>query len=377
MQPDMPETILKRAEHLVKDSFFRIFSWLLHHGDPDFATIDGHNIRSVLFIRPDKIGDLVISLPVFDALLERFPNIKISIVGTVTNRSLIDNDPRFEKTFCYKKSLLTDPGLLYRIRNERFEVVVDMINDDSVTGLFLSQIFAPSKPRIAVGKKKYHKFYDYNFKTSEDEQDHIIDVTLNLLRPFGIDPDTVSRFAPPYIDLTEQAIAADFVKTVKQNTQTMLVGYNLSAGRESRYWAPEKSVALVKRLIYSHDDLKMILICMPDDREIAQQVRRESDESKVHIVPPKLSIRTISGIISELNLLITPDTSLVHIARAHNVSVVGMYPRVVRNFKLWRPYDQEEGAVSSGSELNIFDITVDQMYSAFLELHQRGKLKTL
>ena len=55
------------------------------------------------------------------------------------------------------------------------------------------------------------------------------------------------------------------------------------------------------------------------------------------------------------------------------VQVVGLYSRYMKNFLLWRPYGQETGAVVSGCDDNIFDITVDQVYDTFVELVQKQK----
>ncbi len=74
-----------------------------------------------------------------------------------------------------------------------------------------------------------------------------------------------------------------------------------------------------------------------------------------------------------LDLMITPDTSIVHIARAFDVPVVGLYSKFMKNFMLWRPYDQEIGAVVSANDGNIFDITVEQVFDTFTSLVESRK----
>ena len=88
-------------------------------------------------------------------------------------------------------------------------------------------------------------------------------------------------------------------------------------------------------------------------------------------VPEGLSLVDASALLGKMDLLISPDTSLVHIARSFRVPVVGLYSRFMYNFMLWRPYMQEEGAVVSGNEHNIHDITVDQVYDAFVTLVEK------
>ena len=45
-----------------------------------------------------------------------------------------------------------------------------------------------------------------------------------------------------------------------------------------------------------------------------------------------------------------------------------MYPGVRKNLVLWRPYGQDNGFVVAKHPDNIFDITVDQVFDAYMEL---------
>ena len=87
---------LKPIEHKFKAAFFGLFKLFLRKGIKEFKPIDGSAVNKVLFLRPEKIGDMVISLPVFDGLKKHFPHIKISILGSPRNLALIKDDNRFE-----------------------------------------------------------------------------------------------------------------------------------------------------------------------------------------------------------------------------------------------------------------------------------------
>jgi len=54
----------------------------------------------------------------------------------------------------------------------------------------------------------------------------------------------------------------------------------------------------------------------------------------------------------------------VHIARAFNVPVVGLYTRARENYQHWHPYGQKGGTVISGDDYNLFDISVDDVFKA-------------
>ena len=359
---------LKPIEHKGKALFFGLFKRLLKRRRRDFTPLEGDKLRKVLFLRPEKIGDMVISFPVFDGLKDHYPHIKISILASPRNDVIIKSDPRFDKIFLYRKNLWRDVREMLAIRRENYDCVVDMIWDDSVTALFLSQLAAPGKPRIGVGKVKFREYYDFNYDHRRGNTGHIIENTLKLLTAFGIDSDSISGYAPPFLDTPSLSKAEGFLRRVALDTPDKVkIGFNLSAGSPTRIWAEEKSVELLKRILDADRNCNVIIFTVSADRRRAERLCRRFNE-RVHLVPDGLNLTEASAVISKLDVLISPDTSLVHIARALRVPVVGLYSRFQKNFLLWRPYDQDVGAVVSGNDGNIFDISVNDVFKTFVRV---------
>ncbi len=364
---------LKPLEHKFKAFFFSSFKRLLKKGQKDFKPLDGNAIRKVLFLRPEKIGDMVISLPVFDGLKQRFPHIKVAILGSPTNYAIIKDDPRFDRIHIYRKNPLRVIQVVLEMRRGKYDCVVDMIGNDSVTALFLSQLCARGKPRIGVGKVKYRDYYDYNYDHRLGNTGHIIENTLKILDAFDIDSNRVECYALPYIKPEEESMASDYFNSITNgNRRLFRVGYNLSAGSPTRIWAEEKAVSLLKKILAYDPDHRIILFSTPSERSRAERLK-EKVGADVELVPDRMNLTQAAAIIRHLDVLITPDTSLVHVARSMKVQVVGLYSRYQKNFLLWRPYGQETGAVVSGCDGNIFDITVDQVYDTFVDLVQKQK----
>jgi ADP-heptose:LPS heptosyltransferase len=360
---------LKPLEHKFKSFFFGLCRGLLKKRRPGFDRLETSKIHRVLFLRPEKIGDMVISFPVFDALRAKFPHIRMSLLGSPRNYAIIKDDPRFEKVFLYRKNL-SDLRTISRIRREKYDCVLDMINDDSATTLFLSQLAAPESPRIGIGKKRFAAYYDFNYVHSDGIGRHIIHNTLKLLVPFGINGDEVNHYAPPYVDTEVMATVDKFLNPIKGET---LVGFNLSAVKPNRIWSDDKAVQACKNLQGVSEDIHLVLITAPSDRARGSRIL-EQLEHRVSLVPPGMSLTAVSGLISRLALLISPDTSLIHIARSFRVPVVGLYSRAPKNFRRWRPFDQPDGAVVSDHEDDIYDITADQVTDRVVQILRRENL---
>ncbi|MDD5427503.1 MAG: glycosyltransferase family 9 protein [candidate division Zixibacteria bacterium] len=366
---------LKPVEHKIKDFAFALFRFLLKKGQKDFKPLEPLYLKKILFLRPDKIGDMIISLPVFENLKKSYPHLQLSLLCSPRNLPIVKNDPRFDKIFLYKKNIFQDIATVLAMRRENFDVVVDMISNDSITNLFLARYSVKDKPRIGVQKAKYREYYDYSYYHRLDDMRHIIRNTLELLDAFGYGSAKADGFAPPYIDKEALNKAAVFFESIDPERMNLFcVGYNLSVGNPTRLWDESNSRRLLEKILeYGQGNFHIILLTTPPDRMRGEKLL-SFFEKDVFLVPPDLNLIEVSAIISKLSLLISPDTSLIHIARSFKIPVVGLYPKPVKNFLLWHPYEQKEGAVLSGNNDNIFDITVEQVFDTFLRVCQANRL---
>ncbi len=366
---------LKPVEHKIRGLVPRLFSPFFRKGRDNFQPLDGCAVKRVLFLRPDLIGDTVCSFPVFDNLRRIFPHIYQAILCSPKNTPVIQGDPRFERIFTYRKRIWKDITEVARIRREQYDVVFDMIADDSVTTLFLSQLCAPGAARIGIGKKRFAPYYDAVFDYDNSSGEHIIDLNLKLLGAVGIDSSNLDPFSPPYVDSAARAKADRYFENFPVAPGTIKIGYNLSAGKPTRMWPLEKAQQLLESILKAIPGSTVILFTVPKERARGDALISRFNQSVLQ-VPPGLTILEASALISRLDLFISADTSLVHVARSWNVPVVGLYPHKMRNFNLWRPYGQAYGTVMSEKDDNVFDITVDQVLSAFRDVMARKGVVT-
>lgn len=367
----MKTPILKRFEHGFKRLFFLLSRPYLKRKRKDFANINPQNIKKVLFLRPEKLGDMVISLPVFYNLKKLYPHLEIYTICSPKNIAVVKNNANIEKNFLYTKKITHDLKMLSAVRSLKVDAVVDMICDDSVTALFLSQYSSPGAWRIGVGKNRHREYYDFNYEYRTGDEAHVVDNTIKLLTAFGIETDDLEKHIPPTIDDKYFEGAERFIKSIQNGNGDKLIGLNISAGRPTRVWPEEKNIELVNRFLDNHPGYRIVISSDPSERSRAEELADKFD-SRVCTFPEGLNLLEVSAIISRLELLITPDTSLVHIARAFQVPVVGLYTRFGKNFTLWKPYNQDGGTIVSNNDYNIFDIEVDDVYNEVLKLLKAG-----
>jgi len=85
---------------------------------------------------------------------------------------------------------------------------------------------------------------------------------------------------------------------------------------------------------------------------------------KLRLFPQK-NILDIASLIKTSDLLITPDTSLVHVASAFNKKVIGVYtnPQAIKN---WGPLSVDSKALVADSMVE--NVKIDDIVSSTLEL---------
>ncbi|MEE8404685.1 MAG: glycosyltransferase family 9 protein, partial [candidate division Zixibacteria bacterium] len=187
---------------------------------------------------------------------------------------------------------------------------------------------------------------------------------------FDIDLSDISEFAPPFLSDKSKSKSSEFFNSLAgSGTAELSVGINISAGSPTRVWQQSKFVALINSILKNSSKAQIIIFSMPDERGRAAEIISKCN-SKVFLIPSGLSLEDVSAIISKLDVLITPDTSLVHIARAFKVQVVGLYTRFMKNFLLWKPFGQDSGTVVSDNDDNIHDITHQQVYAEFVKVSE-------
>ncbi len=181
--------MLKKLEHGFKRLVMALLSVVLRRGDSRRWPVDPRDVRSILILRPDKLGDMIVTVPLVHILKAEFPHIRVEIVASPHNQVVVKNDPMVDEIHLYTKRLLGVVALLKRLRRRGFDIVYDPICHDSATGLLMSHIVGRGAALAASRKVRLRKFYDYSLAYEPEGTDHNIDNGLLLLNVLGRDDD--------------------------------------------------------------------------------------------------------------------------------------------------------------------------------------------
>ena len=148
---------------------------------------------NILFLRYDRIGDMVITTPVFRELKLAYPEINITVLASKANQCVLLNNPYVDRIITnHKNNLLKDLPTLLALRKEKFDVCVEFDHSVIPHSIVRLRII---KPKIIISVFKDGRYgvkgselelYDYFTEKLKDT--HFRDIWLNTLNPFGVTP---------------------------------------------------------------------------------------------------------------------------------------------------------------------------------------------
>ena len=191
----MRDPFLKRIEIVLRRFLIFVFGIFVHRRNQLSNTID-FNSSKILFIRQDRIGDVLISTPIFASLKAHYPSAIVDVLLSENNHFVLMNDALIRKRWIYQKNLGKVISLVRSLRIEKYDFAVDMMDNPSVTSTILC-LLAGARWNVGIAKDNNY-VYDIRVPMLSRREAHIVDRIAQLLIPFHIDPN-VERFSIRYL----------------------------------------------------------------------------------------------------------------------------------------------------------------------------------
>lgn len=324
--------------------------------------IDFKSIKKLLIVRLGKIGDLVVTSFVFEILKKEYPHLEIHLLTLESNRDVLKHNPRLTKIIYTKKNILLYLKVL-KLRNNHFDMILDFNDNPSSTSTFIFK-YIKAHAKVGYDFPKYRGQINFKISPLAKENSHIIDRMKNFLIELGIHTD--DKLVKPYFYVTSEVMneVTDEIK-IRINDK-VLIAVNLSAGAIIRYWSVENWVNLISSISNTYKNLSFLLLSTDEDKSMKDQIAQIIDSENC-VVSRYSSIQHLAAYIKSSNLLITPDTSAVHIASAVGIPTIALYPNPEWNYISWQPYKVAHRSIKSSTE-TVNGISVVEVFTNFKSL---------
>ncbi|WP_461834276.1 glycosyltransferase family 9 protein [Desulfothermus sp.] len=273
------------------------------------------NPRRFLIIRPGGIGDAVLLIPCLNLLKQTFPEAEFHILAENRNAEIFYLLP-YTKVFFYHK--IND---LYRIFKGHYDVVIDSEQWHYLSAFVAALIKAKVKIGFATNERKDAFTYQIPYKQDEYE----VFSFLNLIRPLTDIPKT-EVIKSPFINLKGQFF-------LNLNPNYPWVAVFPGASIKERRWDKEKFRAVIRWL--DKKGIKVIVIGGKQEESIGKYLV-SSCLGHVNLAG-KLSLKETAQVLLKVQLLLTADSGIMHLAVAVGTPVVALFGPGIE--QKWAPRD--------------------------------------
>ena len=310
--------------------------------------IKDNNIRSILFLRYDgKIGDMIVNSLMFREIKKVFPNIKIGVVARGAAIDIIKHNPYIDKIYEYYKDRKKIKDLSLRIREEKYDLLIDFSEMLRVNQMMLINLCGA---RINIGiEKDSWNLFDISLNI-RDFNKHISELYIKILKFLGI----------TNIDTSYDIFSTDYLlKSLGLENKKYCV-FNPYAASKHRSFSNENIEKISKIILENNYDA---LILIGNEEKIKELKKLDiNKENKVKIIETK-GMLEVAELIKGADLVVSPDTSIVHLARGFNKKMICIYRKELgkedKNSILWGPNSEKakvifvEEKIKDGEEINI------------------------
>ncbi|MCX7983292.1 MAG: glycosyltransferase family 9 protein [Bacteroidetes bacterium] len=320
-----------------------------------------------LFIRQDRIGDVLVSTPLFSLLKKQYPNAIIDVFLSTNNHFTLLNNHNIRKRWIYTKNIFETIKLIKDIRKERYDFAIDLIDNPSATSTLLCLLVGA---RTTVGLEKENSYaYDICIPLLSRREVHIVERLAQLLTAFDIHP-VPEQLVIEYKTLPESKLFASKYYQAYDLCTKHKIGINISAGSDTRFWGVNNFVHLINYLHMNYQGYAIIVLNSPQHRNYAEQIKALAPA--VFLSPITSTFDQYAALIEQLDFLITPDTAAVHLAAAFGIPSVVLYIQLNPELRIWEPYRTPCEVLITQYD-DIKTISPNQVEEAFDRLVQRTK----
>lgn len=292
--------------------------------------------KRILIVRTDRIGDVILTLPLASILKKYFPDSKISFLVREYTKPLVSNNKFIDEAFCLIEKN-GKPAISENIKmlKNKFDIcIVAFPTLEIATILFFSSI----KIRIGSGYRWYS--FLFNRKVYEHRkygERHELEFNVNLLNHLGINE------AP-------QKSKVDFGIQINQQTKKIvenkLIEYGIDLSKKiiiihpgsggSAIDLPKEKMIQLIRNISSIDNLVFLITGNKNEVELCKLMI--VNENTINIAG-LFNLEELIALISKAEMVIANSTGPIHIAAAMNKKIIGFYPKYAAvSPKRWGPY---------------------------------------
>lgn len=333
------------------------------------------DVRKILIVRQhNQLGDMLCAVPLLRAIRQRFRNAKITLITSPVNYEVVKDNPFVDEVLNFDKvKFFISPSKIFefvRKLKSGFDIAIVPVTVSISTTSNLLAYFSNARVRIGPasldGKENPTAFlfnYQVDLDWRSEEKKHQTERNLDIVRPFGIDTDDLS-YVIPYFD--EDREFAEKILSIGGNFR-FVIGYHPGAGKVKNRWSADNFAELALKLANKFNAFTLIT-AGPMDDEPVEKMKKQIDGKIEYLILRNERISRIVAVIDKIDLFITNDTGIMHVAGATSTPVISLFGST--NPYQWSPLNKDKFFIWSRTG-DINDIKIEEVYKLAVEILSR------
>jgi len=329
--------------------------------------------RRILVVRTDRIGDVILTLPMVEVLRKNFPHAHIAMLIRRYTRELVEGNKNIDEILFY------DDGNTLR----PFSRIVSILRQGKFDVAFITYprfrlalvIWRAGIPlRVGTGYRWYSILFNKKvFVHRKTAERHEAEYNLDLLQAIGCE---VVEIPIPHLEIPRHVLDSVQHRLPQYGITPgkRIVIFHPGSGGSGRDWSPAKFAALGKKLS-QYSDIQVVVTGGKGEDGLVHSVATMIGVNIPSIVG-QLSLKEYAALAKIASLLVANSTGPLHIAAAVGTPVIGLYSQIpAMSPRRWGPYTERKtlfvpknkpldcDKCTAGSECACMEsITVDEVH---------------
>ncbi len=341
--------------------------------------------KRILLVRTDRLGDVVLTLPMLPALRSCFPDAHIAMLLRRYTGAIMEGNPYLDDQIWYDEedgTLIPFEAMRRTIREQCFDTAI-VVYPTFRLALLMFRSAIPV--RVGTGYRSYSLLFNKRvYEHRKDARFHEVEYNLNLLKELGCKPSSPPEFL---IDIGAQTIRRvdELLRDAEIGRTENVAILHPGSGGSAREWGATNFGLLAQKLAVNKT--KVIITGTDKERSLVDQIVRASGDTAISFAG-MLSMKELAALLKRANVFVANSTGPIHVAAAVGTPVVGLYPRhTPMSARRWGPFTENKivftadgplycDRCSGGKDQSckcMMSVSVNEVYAAACSLMERDE----
>ncbi len=289
----------------------------------------------MLVTRLSYLGDVLLTLPLVENILKRFPLAEVDYLCRPPASDLLSADARFAQVFNLEpgQGLGESINLVRRLRSRRYRVAVDLYSNPRSAWL---TFLCGAGLRVGGNRRGRRYLYTHNV-TVPSHVRSAVEHHLQYLLPLGITAapsKPVYDPAPGDVDEARSLLVSKGIERSRSEGGPLLVGIHPGGKWEVKRWPARHFASLIER-VEKTSGANVVVLTGPGESGATDELLAECGADVVKL--PVLPIRKTAGLLAHLDAMVVGDGGIMHLAVAVGTPTVGIFGSSEPD--IWFPYE--------------------------------------